>query len=176
HLVTREGSARVRHVALLPAAGLPSPLRRTVCPRRAPDPVDSDMPPHLGRQNGTSKGAGMPSGGFGRSVQSAIYAAGAFGHRPLVPTDGTALEAAARKVMSRRGFAYVAGSAGSEATARANREAFDRWQVVPRMLVDTRERDQSVELFGRRHPSPFLVSPIGVLSMAHADADLAVAR
>ena len=118
----------------------------------------------------------MPDAQLGRVVQSAIYRAGAFGRRPEVPTDGTQLEAAARRVMSRRGFAYVAGSAGSEATARANREAFDRWQVVPRMLVDTRERDQSVELFGRRHPSPFLVSPIGVLSMAHADADLAVAR
>ena len=118
----------------------------------------------------------MPDAQLGRVVQSAIYRAGAFGRRPEVPTDGTQLETAARRVMSRRGFAYVAGSAGSEATARANREAFDRWQVVPRMLVDTRERDQSVELFGRRHPSPFLVSPIGVLSMAHADADLAVAR
>ncbi|WP_323097829.1 alpha-hydroxy-acid oxidizing protein [Intrasporangium sp. YIM S08009] len=118
----------------------------------------------------------MPETGLGRGVQSAIYRAGAFGRRPEVTTDGTQLEEAARRVMSRRGFAYVAGSAGSEATARANREAFDRWQVVPRMLVDTRERDQSVELFGRRHPSPFVVSPIGVLSMAHADADLAVAR
>ncbi len=117
----------------------------------------------------------MPSGGFGRSVQSAIYAAGAFGHRPLVPTDGTALEAAARKVMSRRGFAYVAGSAGSEATARANASAFDRWRVVPRMLIDTTARDTGVELFGRRHDSPLLVAPIGVLSLAHDDADLAVA-
>ena len=118
----------------------------------------------------------MPSVGFGRSVQSAIYGAGAFGHRPLVPTDGTALEAAARKKMSRNGFAYVAGSAGSEATARANVTAFDRWQVVPRMLVDTTARDTGVELFGRRHESPLLVAPVGVLSMAHDEADLAVAR
>ena len=33
-----------------------------------------------------------------------------------------------------------------------------------------------VELFGRRHESPLLVAPIGVLSMAHDEADLAVAR
>ncbi|HEX6917321.1 MAG TPA: alpha-hydroxy-acid oxidizing protein, partial [Phycicoccus sp.] len=63
-----------------------------------------------------------------------------------------------------------------EATARANRAAFDRWQVVPRVLVDTTERDLSVDLLGRRHPTPLLVAPIGVLSMAHPDADLAVAR
>nr|WP_311769352.1 alpha-hydroxy-acid oxidizing protein [Humibacillus xanthopallidus] len=77
--------------------------------------------------------------------------------------------------MSRRGFAYVAGSAGSEATARANVSAFDRWQVVPRMLVDTTSRDTGVEIFGRRHESPLLVAPVGVLSMAHEEADLAVA-
>jgi len=117
----------------------------------------------------------MPQGGFGRTVQSAIYRAGAFGHRPKVPTDGTRLESAARKSMSRRAFAYLAGSAGSEAGSRANLAAFDRWRVAPRMLVDTTERDTSVELFGRRHASPFLVAPIGVLSMAHPDADLAVA-
>lgn len=118
----------------------------------------------------------MPAAGFGRVVQSAIYRAGAFGHRPKVPTDGTQLEATARKAMTKRGFAYVAGSAGSEAAADANTAAFARWRVVPRLLVDTTERDTSVELFGRRHESPFLVAPIGVLSMAHDEADLAVAR
>ena len=56
----------------------------------------------------------MPPESIGRTVQSAIYRAGAFGRRPAVPTDGTQLESAARKVMSKRGFAYVAGSAGSE--------------------------------------------------------------
>ncbi len=118
----------------------------------------------------------MPFTEIGKTAQSAIYRAGTFGRRPKVPTDGNALEEAARRAMSRRGFAYVAGSAGGEATARANRAAFDRWQVVPRLLVDTSERDLGVELFGRRHESPLLVAPIGVLSSAHADADLAVAR
>jgi lactate 2-monooxygenase len=118
----------------------------------------------------------MPPAGFGRTVQSAIYGAGAFGRRPAVPTDGTALEAAARKTMSRSGFGYVAGSAGCEASARANVAAFDRWQVVPRMLVDTTARDTGVELFSRRHESPLLLAPVGVLSVAHEDADLAVAR
>lgn len=118
----------------------------------------------------------MPLGGFGRTVQSAIYRAGAFGRKPRLPTDGKRLEEAARDAMSQAGFAYVAGSAGSESTAQANRAAFDRWAIVPRMLVDTSERDTTVELFGRRHDSPLLVAPIGVLSAAHPDADLGVAR
>ena len=118
----------------------------------------------------------MTSSDVGRIRQSTIYRAGTFGRRPAVPTDGARLEEAAEKTMSRRAFAYVAGSAGGEATARANLEAFSRWRVVPRMLVDVTDRDLSVELFGRRHPTPFLVSPIGVLSMAHRGADTAVAR
>ncbi|MGL5928838.1 MAG: alpha-hydroxy-acid oxidizing protein [Dermatophilaceae bacterium] len=118
----------------------------------------------------------MPDSGIGRVTQSAIYRAGSYGARPLVPTDGTRLETAARRTMSRRGFAYVAGAAGGEATARANRAAFARWRVVPRMLADIGERDQSALLLGRRHESPLLLAPIGVLSSAHPEADLGMAR
>ncbi|MBM6405447.1 alpha-hydroxy-acid oxidizing protein [Phycicoccus sp. CSK15P-2] len=112
----------------------------------------------------------------GRTVQSAIYRAGSFGRRPTVPTDGGQLETAAERAMSRRAFGYVAGSAGGEATARANRAAFDRWSIVPRVLAGTPERDLGVELLGRRHDLPLLLSPIGVLSSAHEDADVGAAR
>src|SRR6478672_12901985 len=131
-------------------------------------------PPRTGLR--ATRGARMPPESIGRTVQSAIYRAGAFGRRPEVPTDGTQLETAARKVMSKRGFAYVAGSAGSGSSAEGNVAAFSRWRTVPRMLVDTTARDTSVELFGRRHESPPLVAPVGVLSMADDAADLAVAR
>jgi lactate 2-monooxygenase len=78
--------------------------------------------------------------------------------------------------MSPAAFAYVAGSAGLEATAAANRAAFDRWRVVPRAFRDVRGRTLDVELFGRRLPAPLLLAPIGVLELAHPDADLAVGR
>src|SRR5215212_1520854 len=85
----------------------------------------------------------------GPEQQTSIYAAGVSGGRPRVPTD---------------------------ATMRANRVAFDRWRVVPRVLRDVSRRDTSVELFGRTLPAPFLIAPIGVLEMAHRDAERAVAR
>src|SRR5262245_26174584 len=78
--------------------------------------------------------------------------------------------------MSPEAFAYIAGGAGLEETVRANRSAFERVQIVPRVLRDVSTRDTSVELFGRRLPGPFLLAPIGVLEMAHREADLAVAR
>jgi lactate 2-monooxygenase len=112
----------------------------------------------------------------GLEQQTSINVAGVGGRRPKVPTDATMLEERAREAMSPEAFAYVAGGAGTGATMRANRAAFDRWRIVPRMLRDVSERDTSVELFGRTLPSPFLIAPIGVLEMAHRDAERAVAR
>ena len=113
--------------------------------------------------------------GMGREVQSRIYRNGVFGRRPSVPVEPAALEAAAERRMSREAWAYVAGSAGQQRTARANLEAFDRHRIVPRMLVDVEHRDTSVELFGRRIPAPLVFAPIGVLEMAHREAEHAVA-
>jgi len=98
------------------------------------------------------------------------------GQRPKVPTDFDALEAAAEKAMSAEAFAYIAGGAGRESTMAANRNAFERWRITPRMLRDVGSRDISIELFGKRLDQPFLLCPIGVLEMAHDQADLAVAR
>ena len=113
---------------------------------------------------------------IGRAVQARIYREGAFGRLPTVPVAPAALERAARRRMTRAAYAYVAGAAGQERTARANTEAFGRWSVVPRMMRDTTARDTSVELFGRRLPAPVLLAPVGVLEMAHPGADVAVAE
>jgi lactate 2-monooxygenase len=112
----------------------------------------------------------------GVARQTAIYLRGVSGGRPRVPTDGTQLEDTARDHLSAEAFAYIAGGAGSGATMRANRAAFDRHRIVPRMLRDASERDLSVELFGRRLEAPVLLAPVGVLEMAHRRAELPVAR
>jgi lactate 2-monooxygenase len=114
--------------------------------------------------------------GISRRTQSEIYRAGISGTKPEVPVDPAALEAAARKALSAEAFAYIAGGAGAERTVFANRAAFDRWQVWPRPLRDVSERDLSIDLFGRRRPTPLLLAPLGVMEMAHDDADRAVAR
>ncbi|HEX5972377.1 MAG TPA: alpha-hydroxy-acid oxidizing protein [Gemmatimonadaceae bacterium] len=108
--------------------------------------------------------------------QTEIYLAGARGVRPRVPVSAEELERAAQHAMSREAFAYTAGGAGSESTMRANRAAFDRWRIVPRVLRDVSVRDTTVELFGRRLAAPIILSPIGVLELMHPDADVAVAR
>jgi isopentenyl diphosphate isomerase/L-lactate dehydrogenase-like FMN-dependent dehydrogenase len=114
--------------------------------------------------------------GVGLARQTEIYLAGVQGRRPAIPFDHRQLERRARSRMSAEAYAYVAGGAGAEQTIAANRAAFDRWRIVPRVLRDVSGRDLSVELLGRRLPAPFLLAPIGVLELAHRDADVAVAK
>ena len=112
----------------------------------------------------------------GPDRQQAIYLDGVSGSRPVVPTDAVALEDRARGEMSPEAYAYIAGGAGTGRTIQANRDGFDAWRIVPRMLRDVSDRDTTVELLGRRLDSPFVLSPIGVLEMVDDEADLAVAR
>lgn len=110
------------------------------------------------------------------SYAAEIYLRGLGGDRPAHPTDPTRLEAAARAVLADGPYGYVAGGAGSGATMRANRAAFERFGLVPRMLRDTTARDWSTTVLGTAMPAPVLLAPIGVLSILHADGELAVAR
>ncbi|MFI2364182.1 alpha-hydroxy-acid oxidizing protein [Promicromonospora sp. NPDC019610] len=103
---------------------------------------------------------------IGRTVQSAIYRDGVYGRRPTVPTDPDALAAAARRRMTRTGWSYVAGGAGAQRTVAANREAFGRYPIVPRQLVDVGERSLATTLLGRELPAPVLFGPVGALELA----------
>jgi lactate 2-monooxygenase len=114
--------------------------------------------------------------GLGLRRQTDVYLAGVRGVRQPVPFSFAKLESSAKRRMTRKAYAYIAGGAGLEGTIDANRAAFDRRRIVPRMMRDVSERDLSIELFGRRLPTPFLTAPIGVLELAHRDADVAVAK
>lgn len=117
-----------------------------------------------------------PPAGPGRARQNAVYSAGVLGRRPTVPTDPATLEARARRAMSAKAWAYVAGGAGSGATMDRNRAALDAWAIVPRVLRDVSRRDLSVELLGRRLPAPVLFSPVGAGGLVARDADVLIGR
>jgi isopentenyl diphosphate isomerase/L-lactate dehydrogenase-like FMN-dependent dehydrogenase len=113
---------------------------------------------------------------IGRRVQSRIYREGLFGRLPVAPVEPRELERAARRKLSARAWAYLAGSAGQQRTDAANRAAFDDHPIVPRMLVDVSSRDLGVELLGRRLPAPALLAPIGALELAHPRSDVELAE
>jgi FMN-dependent dehydrogenase len=57
-------------------------------------------------------------------------------------------------------FTYVSGSAGKGLTHKANRAAFEKWQIIPRMLVNATRRDLTVSsrLFCWCYPNPVSVN------------------
>ncbi|MEO6681328.1 MAG: lactate 2-monooxygenase [Ginsengibacter sp.] len=112
----------------------------------------------------------------GMKYQLEIYAAGTQKIKPSLPVSFEELEVKASEVLSPEAFAYVAGSAGSEITTSNNKEAFNHWQIVPRMMGDVSNRSIAVELFGMPLASPILLAPIGVLSIVHPEAEIAVAH
>lgn len=116
------------------------------------------------------------SGSYGMERQLHIYQSGVTGQRLCVPVPLGLLEQKAREVLSPEAFDYVAGGAGGEETIRANLEAFCRWRIVPRMLRNVSHRDLSVEVLGLPLPAPVLLAPIGVQSIVHPEAEMAVAR
>src|SRR3954452_20842208 len=105
--------------------------------------------------------------------QNEIYAAG---EAPRFPVAWRALEAAGSAAMTPEAADYVAGGAGGEETVRANREAFDRWRIVPRLLRGGGTRDLTTTILGTAMPAPLLLGPVGVQQIVHRDAEGATAR
>src|SRR6476646_10822777 len=108
----------------------------------------------------------------GSQFQNEIYVAG---ESPW-PVGADDWEALAQEVLDPGPFGYIAGGAGNESTMRANVDAFERRRLKPRMLSGNAERDTSVEVLGTPSPVPFFLAPIGVLSIAHPDGEVAAAR
>ena len=107
---------------------------------------------------------------------SAIHAGEVTGRVPGQGINVEQLEEKARRRLAPDAYGYVAGGAGAEEARRANREAFRRWLIVPRPPRHPAARDLAVGVLGTRMAAPVLLAPIGVQSIVHPDAELAVAR
>ncbi|KIV90091.1 hypothetical protein PV10_07433 [Exophiala mesophila] len=95
---------------------------------------------------------------------------------PIFSTKPSEWESLARAKVPAPNFGYVFGAASSGKTHAANLSAFDRYRLRPSMLVNATLRDVSVDLFGKRFPSPLLVAPVGVQNIMHRDAEEATAK
>ncbi|GAK66572.1 L-lactate 2-monooxygenase [Moesziomyces antarcticus] len=106
-----------------------------------------------------------------------IYVGGLSGVKPQT-TDLKQLELHAKAKLKPEAYAYVAGSASTEATAQNNLDAFKKWHIVPSMLRDVSlaEFDTATRLFGRKYATPLVIAPIGVQAQLHPEeADCATA-
>lgn len=85
-------------------------------------------------------------------------------------------EAVARNNLPPAHFGYIATGVDDDATLRANREGFQRFQIRTRRLIDVRQVDLSVELFGTAWDSPIVIAPCGSQMAFHPEGELATAR
>ena len=85
-------------------------------------------------------------------------------------------EPAARARMDPVHFDYVSGAARDEITARDNEAAFDRWQLLPRILRGSDTRTMAVQLFGSRADLPVFLSPTAFHRLVDPDGERATAR
>ncbi len=85
-------------------------------------------------------------------------------------------EVAARDRLHPAAWAYYVGGAGDEHTLRACIEAWDRFVLRPRVLVDVSTVDPSAIVLGRPAALPVGVAPAALHGMAHAQGEQATAR
>ncbi len=113
---------------------------------------------------------------FGNQVQFNVYQTMTSPDPERLPVVYEDWERQARDVLEDGPYYYVAGGAGGGKTMKSNLRAFDRWNIVHRMLRNVEDRDLSVNLFGHTYNFPLLHAPIGVQSIIHEEGDFGSAR
>ncbi|KAJ4365110.1 hypothetical protein N0V83_008728 [Neocucurbitaria cava] len=85
------------------------------------------------------------------------------------------LEEQAKAKLTQNGWYYASSNAGQSHTHTTNRQAFYRHRIIPRMLVDTNERDTATTIFGHKVPAPIGFAPVGINKIYHPQGELPVA-
>ena len=93
-----------------------------------------------------------------------------------LPVNIADFEALAEQTLDAGVFGYVAGGAGDESTLHRNREAFDRWVLRPRVLVDVGRVASACNVLGTSVAMPVLVAPTAFQRLVHSDGEAATAR
>jgi 4-hydroxymandelate oxidase len=71
---------------------------------------------------------------------------------------------------------YVATGAGDEETVAANRDAWGRWWLRPRVLTDVSDVDLTTTMLGTTVSSPVLIAPTGYQRQVHREGEVGTAR
>lgn len=85
-------------------------------------------------------------------------------------------EALAKTCLDAGTWAYFAGGADDEVTLRANRRAFERFQLRPRVLIDVSTIDMKTCILSTPVNMPILIAPVGFQGLAHPEGECATTR
>ncbi len=86
------------------------------------------------------------------------------------------LRAEAKRRLPNAIFDYLDGGADDEVSLASNTAAFDRYSLVPRVLLGVGQTDTSVTVLGQRLEWPLILGPTGMSRLFHHDGERAVAR
>ncbi len=86
------------------------------------------------------------------------------------------LEQEAKQRLDPGSYDFVAGGTGSELTLIANRQAFEKITIVPRVLTGIKGADVSTNLFGQRLSMPIYVTPVSNHGVVHPLAEVGSAQ
>ena len=85
-------------------------------------------------------------------------------------------ERLAEQAITPEAWSYIVGGAGDERTLRWNREAFSRFRLRPRVLVDVSDVSTETTVLGTPVSMPVLVAPMAFHQIAHEEGELATAK
>jgi isopentenyl diphosphate isomerase/L-lactate dehydrogenase-like FMN-dependent dehydrogenase len=85
-------------------------------------------------------------------------------------------EAAAKELLPKAEYDYIAGGATDEISVERNRRAYESWALRPRVLCDVRSLDLSTTVLGAKVSLPVLIAPCGGHKKAHAEGEFATFR
>lgn len=94
---------------------------------------------------------------------------------PAMPLNVMEFEEAARRVLPPMAFDYIAGGSGDQVTLRANRAAFGRWSLLPRVLRGAGRPDLRTTVLGSEISLPILFAPVAFHRLAHDEGEKASA-
>lgn len=77
--------------------------------------------------------------------------------------------------MTEAAWAFFAGAAGDESTAKHNREAIDQIRLQSRVLTNMTAATTAITLFGTPYAHPILLAPVAYQRLAHPDGEIAAA-
>jgi len=115
-------------------------------------------------------------------ASSSVPSSASRGAPPALPSRLRALrclddfEEAARRHLPRPVFGYIAMAAETRRSQHGNRDCFDDYGFVTRVLNDVSRRTTAATLFGREYAAPFGIAPMGISALSAYRGDLVLAR
>lgn len=120
---------------------------------------------------------------FLRYLAASPLTAGAFGQdaaailaNPAEALNVMDFEAVAKQKLPPAHLGFMMTGTDDDETLRANREGYQRFQLLPRRLVDFSQVSLKTELFGLPFETPIFLCPVASHRMYDPEGELAVAR